>query len=1165
MYGRNTLVVVFWAALLTATPLLGQEAAPAPVDPAVVDSVKENSPAARAGLKAGDVVTGLEEMDHPSLEAVLAHRLAREKAGDTRLRVRRGSEDLPVRLPPGDWGFELRPVLSETVLARLGELRQALRAEETRAEGQGRWEALADQVEKEGRPGPSVWLRLELARALRDLRRWQEAGDVCRGVAEHAPESGGWRFIALLALAQALSSAGADDAASEVFTRARSLAAARDSEALLAVVLQLNGLSELRRGRLPESRELAEKVLAIWERLAPDSLAFAAGLTNLGLVSRELGDLAAAGEHFRRALAIQERLAPAGTESTTSLNGLGLVEWKRGDLAAAREHFQRALEVQERLAPGSLNLATCLNNLGLVAIDQGDLGAARRFLLRSLAIRERRAPGSRRVADSFVNLGNVAWWEGDWAAARKHYLQALAIEERLAPGSLSVADVLNNIGLVAWKHGDPAAARVYLTKALVLRERLAPGSVDVANSLNNLGAVAGDEGDFPAAKEYFLRALRIQEKLAPGGIDLARSLENLGSVALDQGDPASAVPYFLQSLKLRERLAPGGLDVARSYSDLGKARKTQGDLAAAREHHRKALEIRERLAPGSVTMADSLQQLAEVEGASGNLPRRLELLERTVDTIEAQREKTGAESAKATFSAGQGLCYTNLIAACLEANRPAQALETLERSRSRALLEMIFSRTVDLQGEIPGPLLDRRRDLARRRTFLYNRLAQADAQTDPGEIDAWRSELFMLPQQEDALAEEIRQASPRLAALEYPKPLGYSGIVNALEPGTLLIAYAVAEERTHLFALLRSRSGKASLRTATLPVGRGEIERRVRLLRSQLGLKAASRVNSEAWKKNAQSLFATLLAPAGREIAACRQILLLPDAALHLLPFSVLTPAGKQRPKGLKAEPLGLQKPLSVQPSLTVYASLKAVRPRSATPGGASWAGFGDPLYPVGGHDVGGEPVDPAGGGFPLQPLPGTKEEVLSVSALFGGPRSRVFLGPEATEGAVRAVPRGTDYLHFACHGLIDADFPMNSALALSPAPAPEPRDAASRDDHRLDGFLQAWEIIQDLRLNSGCVVLSACETGLGKVLGGEGIMGLTRAFFYAGARSVVVSFWPISDESARCFMETFYREILAGAPRDVALLRARARLIREGKYAHPFHWAAFELHGRRD
>jgi CHAT domain-containing protein len=364
----------------------------------------------------------------------------------------------------------------------------------------------------------------------------------------------------------------------------------------------------------------------------------------------------------------------------------------------------------------------------------------------------------------------------------------------------------------------------------------------------------------------------------------------------------------------------------------------------------------------------------------------------------------------------------------------------------------------------------------------------------------------MLPQEEAALAEEIRQASPRLAALEYPIPLGYSGIVKALEPGTLLIAYAVAEERTHLFALLRSRSGKASLRTAILPVGRGEIERRVRLLRSQLGLNAASRADSQAWKKSAETLFALLLAPAGREIAACKHILLLPDAALHLLPFSVLTPAEKQRPRGLAAKPLGLQKPLSVQPSLTVYASLQADRPCSATPGEATWAGFGDPLYPVGDPDGGREPVDSADGGFLLHPLPGTKEEVLSISALFGGPRSRVFLGREANENAVRTLPRETKYLHFACHGLIDADFPLNSALALSPAPSSEPLDAASRDDHRRDGFLQAWEIIQDLRLDSECAVLSACETGPGKVLGGEGIMGLTRAFFYAGARSVVVS-----------------------------------------------------------
>jgi CHAT domain-containing protein len=145
----------------------------------------------------------------------------------------------------------------------------------------------------------------------------------------------------------------------------------------------------------------------------------------------------------------------------------------------------------------------------------------------------------------------------------------------------------------------------------------------------------------------------------------------------------------------------------------------------------------------------------------------------------------------------------------------------------------------------------------------------------------------------------------------------------------------------------------------------------------------------------------------------------------------------------------------------------------------------------------------------------------------------------------------------------MDSEFPMNSALVLTAPQPPDPKDLAAIGDNRKDGLLQAWEIIQDLRVRSGCVVLSACETGVGKVLGGEGIMGLTRAFSHAGAESVVVSLWPISDESTALLMEAFYREVLAGAPRDVALMRAQIELAGSKRYSHPFFWAAFELHGR--
>jgi CHAT domain-containing protein len=144
--------------------------------------------------------------------------------------------------------------------------------------------------------------------------------------------------------------------------------------------------------------------------------------------------------------------------------------------------------------------------------------------------------------------------------------------------------------------------------------------------------------------------------------------------------------------------------------------------------------------------------------------------------------------------------------------------------------------------------------------------------------------------------------------------------------------------------------------------------------------------------------------------------------------------------------------------------------------------------------------------------------------------------------------------VHFASHGLVDSRFPLNSALALTIPEAPK--------DGEENGLLQAWEIFDKVRLNADLVVLSACETGLGKDMGGEGLVGLTRAFQYAGARTVVASLWSVADESTARLMKVFYGYLKAGGAKDEALRAAQITLLQDPRTAHPFHWAAFQVIG---
>ncbi len=266
------------------------------------------------------------------------------------------------------------------------------------------------------------------------------------------------------------------------------------------------------------------------------------------------------------------------------------------------------------------------------------------------------------------------------------------------------------------------------------------------------------------------------------------------------------------------------------------------------------------------------------------------------------------------------------------------------------------------------------------------------------------------------------------------------------------------------------------------------------------------------------------------------------------MPFAALADPGALDGRRFLVE----AKPLHLAASATVFSLLKQERrERRAT----RLAAFGDPRYPATtSPDENAAPqLRAALRSFDLTPLPATRGEVEGLRKLY--PRaSSIYLGAEATEGRAKAVDRETTHLHIASHGLLDDRFPLDSALAFS---IPE-RWREGEDN----GLLQAWEIFEQVRIDADLVTLSACDTGLGQVLGGEGMMGLSRAFQYAGARSVLASLWSVSDESTSELMERFYGYLKQGQSKAEALRRAQLDLLHDSEYSHPFHWAGFELVG---
>jgi CHAT domain-containing protein len=379
-----------------------------------------------------------------------------------------------------------------------------------------------------------------------------------------------------------------------------------------------------------------------------------------------------------------------------------------------------------------------------------------------------------------------------------------------------------------------------------------------------------------------------------------------------------------------------------------------------------------------------------------------------------------------------------------------------------------------------------------------------------------------------------------------------------------MLSYSVGRDRTILFVVQPQTSSPSGIAALTVPVGAESLRERVGAFRNLIDrASGAESPGTQTLDLQSRQLFDLLVEPARHLIGGARRLVISPDGPLHLLPFAALRlPASDALPT-LAPRYLIEWKPIHTVVSATVYAELqKARRPAHSAAGGRLVA-FGDPRYPPVSPDAPGEanPMarDTERSGFALEPLPASRIEVGAIARLYGA-RAVSYVGKAATEERAKSLDRTTRYLHFATHGILDSRFPLNSALVFSIDGAPA--------EGKENGLLQAWEVFEQVRFDADLVTLSACDSGLGRELGGEGLVGLTRAFQYAGARSVLASLWRIGDESTADLMTRFYRNLRAGQTKDVALRGAQLDLIRSartgttGDRSHPFHWAAFTLTG---
>ncbi len=860
--------------------------------------------------------------------------------------------------------------------------------------------------------------------------------------------------------------------------------------------------------------------------------------------------------------------------------------YERGDWTNAEQHYDEALTEWRKSGADTMAVSSGLSNVGVVAIQRGNFTKAQQYFRESLSITERLAPVSSLTVSDLVDLGFLSQQFGDLVAAEDYFRRALAIEQEISPSSANLALTLHNLGWVVGRRGDLAKAEDYFRRALAVAEKPGPDSQYLPEVLSSLAECVLDRGKPERAEEYEQRALAIREKQGRG-IDVAFSFRNLGKIAMVRGNLAKADEYYQRALEIGEKISPLPPATTRFLIGLGYVARKRGDFGKAEEYFRRALVIMENLTPGSLDHAETLADLAGALHDQDQLDSAAQLYLQALSELEVKTAGLGGvDEDRSRYRAQHDRYRREYVDVLMAQRKPEIAFHVLEGSRGRTLLETLSRDQVDIRDGVNASLLNRERDLRQSlnaKTQYRIRLLNGEhVGAQLAAVDAEVAELLDRYQQVEA---EIRAKSPKYAALTQPQPLSIKEIQQLLDPETTLLEYSLGEERSFVWVV-----GQNSLSAYELPK-RSEIEsvsrRAYQLLtaRNSHGPKGETETETEArWAKADADYFKTatnlsriVLGPVAGLLQG-KRLLIVSDGALQYIPFSALpTPDKPQIPLILEHEIVNL-------PSASVVAELRRTAlGRKEAP--KAVAVLADPVFDLSDERLRKKIEVPTkdqsarlgswskdslsaerltrsvadvglsrGGQFHLTRLLYSRQEAEAIMAVTPAGKGMKVLDFNANRAAATSAELAQyRIVHFATHGLLDNKHPELSGLVFS---------MVNRQGKPQDGFLQLADIY-NLNLPVELVVLSACETGLGEEISGEGLIGLTRGFMYAGASRVVASLWNVSDVGTSELMARFYKAMEQDKLRPAAGLRAaQIQMWKQRQWRSPYYWAAFQLQG---
>jgi CHAT domain-containing protein/tetratricopeptide (TPR) repeat protein len=812
---------------------------------------------------------------------------------------------------------------------------------------------------------------------------------------------------------------------------------------------------------------------------------------------------------------------------------LGIHHYHGGRYDQAEASYQQALRSAElanpQLVPG------ILNGLAVLNLSRGETKEARDQYRRALDLATREGNPRERAA-ALAGLGTVDRRLGKPKEALEQLSAALSINREM-PSAVDEGRVLALLGPVHLDLGETDKAFEEFREAIEIF-RSARDNGWLANTLGVLGNAELSVGRAQKALETYQEMLKVA-MAANRDRQKGAALHGIGAAQRRLGQLGEAVQNLQRALTYRQ--GNDRLGEALTRQELGKAFQAQGDLGPAEESMRKSLGIADAV-EAFLPQAAIHYDLALLERQEGNLTDAVGEIEQAVKILETVRSDLSEDRLRTSFFASRRSyydLYVDLLMA-LDRRLPGQgyadrALAASEQARARGLLDLLDR--LELTRGISPQLRQNETEAAARLSQIQSGLVEESLERGrPSVLEDLKLRLKEAEGQQRLIEERIQAESPLYYQVFYPSLLQRGEIQRLLDPGSALLEYFLGDEACYLFVVTRD----SGLKVYALQLSKAEITEEAAKVRAAV---ESSGELSFAYRSAAYRLYRTLISPAegpaGAGLAG-KRLLIAADGTLNHLPFDALW---TRLATGGAGDPYLIARyTTSYIPSASVLFSLsqqKAIALSETLPRFLAFAPvYGQPLARVA-QDARRE-APPA---TPLPALEGAEAEVRAIAARYPG-KTKLYLGPEASLRNFKQGSLTAELVHFAGHGRFDEEHPESSGLLLA------------------DGVLKVADIF-NLELSTRLVVLSACETA-GKEVNGEGLVGLTRAFLYAGSPSVVVTLWRVADRKTSDLMVRFYANLDATGDEAQALRQAKLGLLgKGGRFAHPYYWAPFILVGK--